>query len=121
LENVVRVCAFEFILILYTRHEGRLATSISTGLTSKEEKDTKSQPIGGPRMLASYAATDDVRLQLLSSAKKKERSSGKAEEAEKKKGNKQGKKRTVVFMGRDAVALPPKLMSNVTTPESDQV
>jgi hypothetical protein len=84
-ENVVRVYAFEFILILYTRHEGRLATSISTGLTSKEEKGTKSQPVGGSRMLASYAATDDVRLQLLSSAKKKERSSGKAEEAKKKK------------------------------------
>jgi hypothetical protein len=57
---------------------------------------------------------------FLSNAKKKERSSGRAEEA-KKKGSKQGKKRTVVFMGRDAAALPPKLISNVTTPASDQV
>jgi hypothetical protein len=103
------------------RHEGRLATSISTRLTSKEEKSTKSRPVGyDSRMLASYAATDDVRPQLFEQCEKERALERKSRRGE-KKGSKQGKKRTVVFMGRDAAALPPKLISNVTTPASDQV
>jgi hypothetical protein len=46
---------------------------------------------------------------------KKERSSGRAEEGDKKKKANKKRKENFVFMGRDAGALPPKPLSNVTT------